>query len=48
MFRTTPPRDAWQGGEFLVRDSKDPQGPLLAFSASGWASLVTFAKGQTV
>ncbi|MGW8556844.1 DUF397 domain-containing protein [Streptomyces tubercidicus] len=42
------PDHAATTGEFLVRDSKDPQGPSLAFSASGWAGLVAFAKGQTV
>ncbi|MGW8556838.1 DUF397 domain-containing protein [Streptomyces tubercidicus] len=42
------PEHAATTGEFLVRDSKDPQGPSLAFSASGWVGLVAFAKGQTV
>ncbi|MGW2919556.1 DUF397 domain-containing protein [Streptomyces angustmyceticus] len=35
-------------GVVPVRDSKDPQGPSIAFSASEWANFVTFAKGQTV
>lgn len=26
-----------------VRDSKDKQGPQLAFSPAGWAAFVTFA-----
>ena len=26
-----------------VRDSKDKQGPQLAFSPTGWAAFVTFA-----
>ncbi|WP_327393166.1 DUF397 domain-containing protein [Streptomyces sp. NBC_01186] len=28
-----------------VRDSKDPQGPALIFSAAGWASFVAGVKG---
>ncbi|MFK0291708.1 DUF397 domain-containing protein [Streptomyces sp. NPDC090442] len=29
-----------------VRDSKDPQGPALVFSAAGWASFVAAVKGD--
>ncbi|MEU7635572.1 DUF397 domain-containing protein [Streptomyces sp. NPDC039016] len=29
-----------------VRDSKDPQGPALVFSAVGWASFVAAVKGD--
>ncbi|MFJ9615754.1 DUF397 domain-containing protein [Streptomyces noursei] len=29
-----------------VRDSKDPQGPALVFSAAGWASFVSALKGD--
>ncbi|MGW2634226.1 DUF397 domain-containing protein [Streptomyces chattanoogensis] len=28
-----------------VRDSKDPHGPALVFSADGWSSFVTAVKG---
>ncbi|WP_326794939.1 DUF397 domain-containing protein [Streptomyces sp. NBC_01808] len=28
-----------------VRDSKDPDGPALVFSADGWASFVAAVKG---
>ncbi|WP_437344932.1 DUF397 domain-containing protein [Streptomyces tubercidicus] len=28
-----------------VRDSKDPHGPALAFSANGWSSFVAAVKG---
>ncbi|EPY92401.1 hypothetical protein K530_53505 [Streptomyces noursei CCRC 11814] len=28
-----------------VRDSKDPHGPALMFSADGWSSFVTAVKG---
>ncbi|MGW7573949.1 DUF397 domain-containing protein [Streptomyces sp. NPDC054765] len=28
-----------------VRDSKDPHGPALAFSAGGWSSFVAAIKG---
>ncbi|QHC20665.1 DUF397 domain-containing protein [Streptomyces sp. GS7] len=28
-----------------VRDSKDPQGPALVFSAAGWSSFVSAVKG---
>ncbi|MER6052478.1 DUF397 domain-containing protein [Streptomyces sp. NPDC001793] len=29
-----------------VRDSKQPQGPALVFSAAGWASFVSTLKGD--
>ncbi|GAU64961.1 hypothetical protein SSP35_01_02980 [Streptomyces sp. NBRC 110611] len=32
-------------GVVPVRDSKDPHGPALAFSASSWSSFVTNIKG---
>ena len=31
-----------------VRDSKDPEGPALAFSDDAWASFVAFARTRTV
>jgi len=31
-----------------VRDSKDPEGPALAFSNDAWASFVAFARIRTV
>jgi len=31
---------AWSGGEVLVRDSKDPDGPVLRFSRGEWAAFV--------
>jgi hypothetical protein len=31
-------------GEFLVRDSKDPHGPALAFPADAFASFVSAVK----
>ncbi|MEV0438957.1 DUF397 domain-containing protein [Streptomyces spectabilis] len=31
-------------GEFLVRDSKDPNGPRLILTREGFAGLVEFAK----
>jgi hypothetical protein len=33
-------------GEFLVRDSKDPEGPHLTLTAGQWAGLVAFAKAD--
>ncbi|PWI45336.1 DUF397 domain-containing protein [Streptomyces sp. ICBB 8177] len=38
------PEHARATGEFLVRDSKDPQGPHLTLTADQWAGLVAFAK----
>ncbi|MFJ5674406.1 DUF397 domain-containing protein [Streptomyces sp. NPDC093097] len=32
-------------GAVPVRDSKDPHGPVLAFSVSDWSSFVTAVKG---
>ncbi|MCM2429341.1 DUF397 domain-containing protein [Streptomyces sp. RKAG337] len=33
------------GGVVPVRDSKDPEGPSLVFSASSWASFVAGVQG---
>ncbi|MFE1935391.1 DUF397 domain-containing protein [Streptomyces sp. NPDC059474] len=33
-------------GVVPVRDSKDPQGPALVFSADGWASFVAAIKAE--
>ncbi|MFE3886455.1 DUF397 domain-containing protein [Streptomyces lydicus] len=33
-------------GAVPVRDSKDPQGPALIFSANGWSSFVAAVKGE--
>ncbi|MFJ4435586.1 DUF397 domain-containing protein [Streptomyces sp. NPDC088923] len=38
------PRHAAATGEFLVRDSKCPQGPSLILGEGGWRSLVALAK----
>ncbi|MEU9334069.1 DUF397 domain-containing protein [Streptomyces sp. NPDC048290] len=38
------PEHAAATGEFLVRDSKDPNGPRLALTREGFAGLVEFAK----
>ncbi|EPD90905.1 hypothetical protein HMPREF1486_05616 [Streptomyces sp. HPH0547] len=38
------PDHACATGEFLVRDSKNPDGPRLSLSREGFASLVEFAK----
>ncbi|REF35738.1 DUF397 domain-containing protein [Thermasporomyces composti] len=35
------------GSAFAVRDSKNPQGPALVFSASAWASFLEGAKKGT-
>ncbi|MHC0429251.1 DUF397 domain-containing protein [Streptomyces sp. O3] len=40
------PNYARATGEFLVRDSKDPNGPHLSLTAEGFAGLVTFAKSH--
>ncbi|MFF9783318.1 protein of unknown function (DUF397) [Streptomyces sp. SceaMP-e96] len=32
-------------GAVPVRDSKDPNGPALTFSANGWSSFVAAVKG---
>jgi Domain of unknown function (DUF397) len=32
------------GDEIVVRDSKDPDGPMLHFSRSAWASFVSAIK----
>ncbi|UQA91666.1 DUF397 domain-containing protein [Streptomyces halobius] len=32
-------------GAVPVRDSKDPHGPALVFSADGWSSFVAAVKG---
>jgi hypothetical protein len=38
------PDHARATGEFLVRDSKDPNGPHLTLTREGFAGLVDFAK----
>lgn len=38
------PDHARATGEFLVRDSKDPNGPYLALTRAGFTGLVEFAK----
>ncbi|THA60164.1 DUF397 domain-containing protein [Streptomyces sp. A0958] len=38
------PEHALATGEYLVRDSKDPHGPHLALSSTGFTGLVKFAK----
>ncbi|MFE4860779.1 DUF397 domain-containing protein [Streptomyces sp. NPDC056670] len=40
------PEYARSTGEFLVRDSKDPNGPTLNLTAEGFAGLVAFAKSH--
>ncbi|WP_202930250.1 DUF397 domain-containing protein [Streptomyces sp. TR1341] len=40
------PKHAAATGEFLICDSKDPDGPVLSTSAAGWAGLVAFAAAQ--
>ncbi|MDX3851109.1 DUF397 domain-containing protein [Streptomyces sp. AK02-01A] len=35
------PKAAAASGVVPVRDSKDPSGPALTFSADGWAAFVT-------
>ncbi|MDJ0461985.1 DUF397 domain-containing protein [Streptomyces sp. H27-C3] len=40
------PQYAAATGAFLVRDSKDPDGPHLNLSAEGFAGLVAFAKSH--
>ncbi|WP_328547550.1 DUF397 domain-containing protein [Streptomyces platensis] len=40
------PEHAAATGEFLVRDSKDPNGPHLALTRQGFAGLVEFAKSH--
>ncbi len=34
--------------EVLIRDSKDPQGPVLAIPEAAWAKFVEFAAQQRV
>ncbi|MEU8571328.1 DUF397 domain-containing protein [Streptomyces pathocidini] len=38
------PEHAAATGEFLVRDSKDPSGPVLGFSADAFSSFVAGVK----
>ncbi|MFD4257154.1 DUF397 domain-containing protein [Streptomyces sp. NPDC058534] len=38
------PEHAAATGEFLVRDSKDTDGPHLSLTSAGFAGLVEFAK----
>lgn len=33
-------------GRVLVRDSKDPSGPVLAFGPAGWRAFVSLAKSH--
>ncbi|WP_433890594.1 DUF397 domain-containing protein [Streptomyces sp. CA-111067] len=40
------PTHAAATGEFLVRDSKDPNGPVLAFPADAFASFVAGVKAR--
>ncbi|MGA5559893.1 DUF397 domain-containing protein [Streptomyces platensis] len=40
------PEHAAATGAFLIRDSKDPNGPRLALSRQGFAGLVEFAKSR--
>ncbi|MCX4639812.1 DUF397 domain-containing protein [Streptomyces platensis] len=40
------PEHAVATGEFLVRDSKEPDGPRLVLSRQGFAGLVEFAKSR--
>jgi hypothetical protein len=35
------------GGVLSVRDSKDPQGPSLAFSPSAWSAFITDLQAGT-
>ncbi|MFJ3953509.1 DUF397 domain-containing protein [Streptomyces sp. Je 1-4] len=35
-------------GAVPVRDSKDPNGPALTFSANGWSSFVAAVKGGEI
>lgn len=38
------PEHAAATGDYLVRDSKDPERPHLALTADQWAGLVAFAR----
>ncbi|MEU1018509.1 DUF397 domain-containing protein [Streptomyces sp. NPDC005900] len=40
------PEHAHDTGDFLVRDSKDPNGPQLKLTREGFAGLVAFAKSR--
>ncbi|MFE3887165.1 DUF397 domain-containing protein [Streptomyces lydicus] len=42
------PEHAAATGVVPVRDSKDPHGLALAFSASGWSHFVEYAKSQSI
>ncbi|MFD9209711.1 DUF397 domain-containing protein [Streptomyces sioyaensis] len=42
------PEHAATHGVVPVRDSKDPNGPALAFSVSEWSHFVEYAKGQSI
>lgn len=37
------PQHAKATGDFLIRDSKNPDGPVLTTDAAGWAGLIAFA-----
>jgi hypothetical protein len=39
---------AGSGHTFLVRDSKDPDGPVLAFGGRAWRSLIAGIKDGSV
>ncbi|OON72101.1 DUF397 domain-containing protein [Streptomyces tsukubensis] len=41
------PEYAAATGEFVVRDSKNPGGPVLSLSREGWAGFVAFAKSHS-
>ncbi|MQY12835.1 hypothetical protein SRB5_29740 [Streptomyces sp. RB5] len=40
------PDHARATGEFLIRDSKDPNGPRLTLTREGFAGLVEFARNH--
>ncbi|OON80715.1 DUF397 domain-containing protein [Streptomyces tsukubensis] len=40
------PEHAAMTGEFMVRDSKDPNGSYLTLTGEAFAALVTFAKSR--
>jgi len=42
------PRHAQVTGDVLVRDSKDPSGSHLTFSARSFATFINFARGTGV
>jgi Domain of unknown function (DUF397) len=44
----TPSAGPRSGRSFLVRDSKDPDGPVLAFGQRAWRSLIAGIKDGSV